>query len=77
MADPNFENNIGLALTNAFELCHQKLLVADFDCKFSGTTSIVLLIEGNKIISANAGDSRAVMGSYSNKGIKIITISIY
>lgn len=68
LSDPTFAGNPGDALINSFELCQQKLLVSDFDCKFSGTTSIVLLVDGNRIISANAGDSRAIMGNY-DKGV--------
>jgi len=68
LADPNFETDIGQAFTNSFELCQQKLLVADFDCKFSGTTSVVLMIDGKRIISANAGDSRGILGCYNHKG---------
>jgi len=68
LADPNFDSDIGQAFTNSFELCQQKLLVADFDCKFSGTTSVVLMIDGKRIISANAGDSRGILGCYNHKG---------
>jgi len=33
------------------------------DAMFSGTTSVVLLFDENSIISANAGDSRAILVS--------------
>jgi len=69
LADPQIEQRPEVTFTNAFELCHQKLLLCDFDSKFSGTTCITILISGNKIISSNAGDSRAVMATY-NKGNK-------
>lgn len=68
LADPSFETDLHHAMTNAFELCHQKLLVGDVDCRFSGTTTAIVMIDGNKVITANAGDSRAVIGSYGNKG---------
>lgn len=31
------------------------------DCKFSGTTASIVLTRGPQIISANAGDSRAIL----------------
>lgn len=65
-ADPDLVSDTGTAFTNAFEFCLQKLLMCDFDCKFSGTTAAFLLIDGNRIVSANAGDSRAIMASYDN-----------
>jgi len=68
LADPNFDSDLGQAFVNSFELCQQKLLVADFDCKFSGTTSVVLMIDGKRIITANAGDSRGILGCYNSKG---------
>mmetsp|Transcript_27191 Transcript_27191/g.24037 ORF Transcript_27191/g.24037 Transcript_27191/m.24037 type:complete len:216 (+) Transcript_27191:1033-1680(+) len=75
LADNHFENDPKNSLINAFELCQQKLLVCDFDCKFSGTTCVTLLIDGNRIIVANAGDSRAIMASYK-KGWDYIPLSI-
>jgi serine/threonine protein phosphatase PrpC len=75
LADPHFENDPKNAMVNAFELCHQKLLVCDFDCKFSGTTCMTLLMDGNRIITANAGDSRAIMGQYTKKGWDCLSLS--
>ena len=63
-SDPNFENDPKLGFINAYELCHQKLLATDIDAKFSGTTCVTLLIDENRITTANAGDSRAIMASY-------------
>ena len=40
--------------------------VQSIDTKFSGSTCVTIIITKNKIISANAGDSRAVMGRYIN-----------
>ena len=36
------------------------------DTQFSGSTCVTLIITKNKIISGNAGDSRAVMGRFKN-----------
>ena len=43
-------------------LCH----VQSIDTKFSGSTCVTLILTKNKIISANAGDSRAVMGRFKD-----------
>ena len=43
-------------------LCQNKTI----DTKFSGSTCVTIILTKNKIISANAGDSRAVMGRYIN-----------
>ena len=40
--------------------------VPSIDTKFSGSTCVTIILTKNKIISANAGDSRAVMGRYIN-----------
>ena len=40
--------------------------VPTIDTKFSGSTCVTIILTKNKIISANAGDSRAVMGRYIN-----------
>lgn len=74
LVDQLIESNPEITLTNAYELCHQKLLHTDFDTKFSGTTCVTLLINGNRIISSNAGDSRAVMAFYENGGNQSIEL---
>ena len=40
--------------------------VPTIDTKFSGSTCVTIILTKNKIISANAGDSRAVMGRHIN-----------
>ncbi|MCQ2817117.1 MAG: protein phosphatase 2C domain-containing protein [archaeon] len=40
------------------DLCEQK----NIDTQFSGSTCVTIILKKNKIISANAGDSRAVLG---------------
>ena len=44
------------------DLCKNPLI----DTQFSGSTCVTLIITKNKIISGNAGDSRAVMGRFKN-----------
>jgi serine/threonine protein phosphatase PrpC len=65
LSDPHFENKPELAFANSFELCHQKLMQCDFDSQYSGSTCVSVLIDGDRVISGNAGDSRAVMGAYN------------
>lgn len=60
--DPTFDSDPKKAFVNSYELCNQRLIISDIDVKFSGTTSVSVLLWGDKIITANAGDSRAVMG---------------
>mgnify|MGYP000882204467 CR=1 FL=1 len=69
--DRNLYRNPPLALINSYDICHKKLMMSEIDVKFSGTTAITILIVGDKVISANAGDSRAIMGKLS-KGIPVI-----
>ena len=45
------------------------------DTQFSGSTCVSLILTKNKIISANAGDSRAVMGRYKNDKWESIDLS--
>ena len=44
------------------DLCKNPLI----DTQFSGSTCVTIILTKNKIISGNAGDSRAVMGRYIN-----------
>ena len=45
------------------------------DTQFSGSTCVSLILTKNKIVSANAGDSRAVMGRYQNEIWESIDLS--
>ena len=40
--------------------------MAKFDSQFSGSTTVIVFVIGNKILCANAGDSRAIMISENN-----------
>lgn len=48
-------------LDESFDLINTDLDFVPFDCQFSGTTLCTVLFIGNKLISANAGDSRAIV----------------
>lgn len=66
------------ALTESFVTVNTELDYVPFDCQFSGTTCCTVLFKGNKIISANSGDSRAIVvrnsPSQSNKGVTSIQV---
>ncbi len=47
----------------------------NIDTQFSGSTCVTIILTKNKIISGNAGDSRAVMGRYNNGEWKSIDLS--
>jgi serine/threonine protein phosphatase PrpC len=49
------------ALKRATLICDHELGASDIDVRFSGTTFVGVLIQGNKLYCANAGDSRAVL----------------
>lgn len=34
-----------------------------FDCNYSGTTVVSVMVSGNSLLCANVGDSRAILGS--------------
>jgi serine/threonine protein phosphatase PrpC len=38
-----------------------------FGYEFSGSTIVTVMVNGNKLVSANSGDSRAVIGSLKDK----------
>ena len=47
---------------NAFIATNQLLNDSDIDCTFSGSTCVLVLMVGNTLITANIGDSRAIVG---------------
>mmetsp|Transcript_84761 Transcript_84761/g.103928 ORF Transcript_84761/g.103928 Transcript_84761/m.103928 type:complete len:453 (-) Transcript_84761:204-1562(-) len=67
------ESCIEKALINAFEKA-QKDVVAhslenDWDVQASGSTAVAALFKGNKVWTANAGDSRCAIGSEADKKV--------
>ena len=61
------KNNLYKTMKEVFiktnkELCNNDLI----DTQFSGSTCVTIILTKNQIISANVGDSRAVMGRYIN-----------
>lgn len=49
------------SLHQSFQITNTELDYANFDVQFSGSTLCTCLFVGNKLISANAGDSRAIV----------------
>ena len=64
-------------LKHSFHLAESSLLQCNFEVNFSGTTSVLVFNIGNKIICANAGDSRAILvtESENHKDTRIIPLS--
>jgi serine/threonine protein phosphatase PrpC len=60
-ADPNFLLDNKKAITTCVLEMNQELREAEFDCDFSGTTFVSVLMQGYKLWCANTGDSRALM----------------
>jgi len=54
------ENNYEL-IKSAFQNCHNKLKIANYNTNMSGTTATLTFIIGNKIICACVGDSRGTI----------------
>lgn len=50
-------------ITKAYLQCNRDLNNRSFDVSYSGTTLVSVFLHGRKIVCANVGDSRAVLGS--------------
>lgn len=60
------ENNFEI-IRNSFFLAEDELSLSKFDAQFSGSTTVIVFLIGNKILCANAGDSRAILIQEMNK----------
>lgn len=69
----SFPDSIGKALTEAFEQAHddcvQVALQDNWNIMASGATAVAAVWKGNKIWTANCGDSRCVVSAFSGGGI--------
>lgn len=54
-------------LKAAFNKAHRELQNSRVDCSCSGTTCVMAYIQGSRVLCANAGDSRCVIGYRSGK----------
>lgn len=70
-------HNINNIITDVFVETNNRLLSGEIvDTTFSGSTCVSLIYTPEKLISANVGDSRAVLGKFVNGGILIKFIFI-
>ncbi|CAN8277221.1 unnamed protein product [Cochlearia groenlandica] len=61
---------------DAFRIIDKELLLQVFDCSFSGSTGVVAITQGDDLMIANLGDSRAVLGTMTEDGeIKAVQLT--
>ena len=71
------KNNLYRVLKEVFINTNQSLCKTPLiDTKYSGSTCVTIILTKNKIISANAGDSRAVLGRYDSTQNKWISLDL-
>lgn len=63
------ENNYEV-IRNSFFLAEDECSLGKFDLQFSGSTCVLIFCIANKIICANAGDSRAILVTENTKKAK-------
>lgn len=62
-------HNVNDVLTNVFVDMNNKLLGGEIvDTTFSGSTCVSMIYTPEKVITANVGDSRAVLGRFKDNG---------
>jgi len=57
------------ALSKTFELTNKEVERAVEDIEFSGSTSVMVFVNGQELYTANVGDSRAIICTLDNGGI--------
>ena len=71
------KNNLYKVLKDVFINTNKSLCQTPaIDTKFSGSTCVTIILTKNKIISANAGDSRAVLGRFDSAQNKWISLDL-
>ena len=65
-----------IALGNAFIMTNTELHATEFDSNLSGTTVSTLLFHGNKIYSANSGDSRAIIVEKKKENLAVRQLTV-
>jgi len=68
------ERNFAI-LKNSFSLAESSIAVSKYEVNFSGSTCIMLFLIENKLICANAGDSRAILVSQKGNADAITELS--
>ena len=70
------KNSSDESIINSFKLTNKSLLSnSKIDCSLSGSTCTTLIINLEKIICSNLGDSRAVLGRYENGIYNAVNLS--
>ncbi|KAF5205981.1 phosphatase 2C and cyclic nucleotide-binding/kinase domain-containing protein [Thalictrum thalictroides] len=67
--DPTLSENPLNAYNSAFQTVNSELHESEIDDSMSGTTAIVVLVNGDTLFVANVGDSRAVIAVKSGDGV--------
>eukprot|EP00347_Sterkiella_histriomuscorum_P005738 403355459 len=65
------KNKRTAVLTEGFLKTSFDIRRRSFDCNYSGSTVVTVMVTGNKLICANVGDSRAILGSLKSKTIQL------
>lgn len=64
------------ACVTSFEEMDKEIkLMRTLDSSFSGTTAVVVLKQGEDLVIANLGDSRAVLGTKTEDGVKAVPLT--
>ncbi|KAJ7958331.1 putative Protein phosphatase-2c [Quillaja saponaria] len=64
------------AIVSVFKVMDKEIkLQVNLDCSGSGTTAVVVIKEGEDLIIANLGDSRAVLGTISKSEIAAVQLT--
>ncbi|XP_007012238.2 PREDICTED: probable protein phosphatase 2C 72 [Theobroma cacao] len=64
------------ACISAFKVMDKEIkLQENLDCSTSGTTAVVVVRQGEDLMIANLGDSRAILGTTTANGIKAVQLS--
>ncbi|KAF2304362.1 hypothetical protein GH714_030477 [Hevea brasiliensis] len=64
------------ACVSAFKAMDKELkLQENLDCSCSGTTAVVVVRQGEDLVIANLGDSRAVLGTINENGIMLVQLT--
>nr|XP_043629496.1 probable protein phosphatase 2C 61 isoform X1 [Erigeron canadensis] len=64
------------ACCSAFKVMDKEIkLLEHIDCSCSGTTAVIVIKQGEDLIIANLGDSRAVLGTIAENGIMPVQLT--
>ncbi|TYJ29883.1 hypothetical protein E1A91_A06G097000v1 [Gossypium mustelinum] len=73
--EPTPESNNGRRPSKDLVMNKEIKLQHNLDCSTSGTTAVVVVRQGEYLVIANLGDSRAVLGTMTEKGIKAVQLT--